>query len=126
VFRKLAAISIVLWQFARWLNYFIPWANERHYMGSWTWINVAVMILAAVLSSIIILLISTENILRIMRNTFVILAFTFAGWICGDPMTLGSYDHDGGLESSYGWLVGGACGAVVGYGITVTLSSEER
>ncbi len=41
-------------------------------------------------------------------------------------MTQGSYDHDGGLESSYGWLVGGACGAVVGYGITVTLSSEER
>jgi hypothetical protein len=116
---KLAAIAIVMGLYAVWLAEIVPRARFRVYTGGTLWYSVALMTFSVLLLNTAIMLVTRDNLPRVLRNTRIIVVCTLVGWYFGGSMTFGGYDHLGGLESLFGYWTGGTLGAIVGYGITL-------
>ncbi len=92
----------------------VTWGATRHYAALYVLVCSILTIATAASAGAATLLLTRQNLQRVMTSTVVILICTAFGWYLGDPMTQGSYDHGGG-ESLIGWLTGGIIGALVGW-----------
>jgi hypothetical protein len=117
---KTAAIVGFAWATYRWLSFFVPWAAPKSYIGPYRAAFYAGCILIALASaSAAVILLNGKNIWRVGTNVLIIFAGFALGWIFGDPLSRGSYDHLGGVETAQGWLIFATLGTLAGYALTL-------
>lgn len=82
--------------------------------------------LSDIIFSTAILLIKTPDVGRVLRNLFIIFVCMIAGWMYGNPLSRGSYDHEGGMETIRGCTIGGIMGTLAGYFLVQWLNPRTK
>jgi hypothetical protein len=95
------------------------WGANAHYAIPYAWAYSILAIVTAVTAASATLLLTPHNLRRVATSTVAMLIGAAFGWVLGDPLSQGSYDHLGGEESATGWLTGGIIGATIGWALTV-------
>lgn len=82
--------------------------------------------LSDIIFSTAIWLIDVKNFRRAVVNILFIFIGMIVGWQMGDPMSRGSYDHEGGMETARGNATGGIMGTLVAYGLLRKLRPKTK
>lgn len=109
----------------RYLYFVVSWGAYASYAIPYAWACSILVIATAATAGAATLLLTPNNLRRVTASTVVMLVCTAVGWVLGDPLAQGSYDHLGGEESAIGWLTGGTIGAIVGWALTVVWQSSH-
>jgi hypothetical protein len=123
---KVAGIVGLIWTAFCWLSFFVPWAARRSYVAPYIAFDVSIFVFGIVSACIAFILLTPKNFWRVLTNVLIIFAGFALGWIAGDPMTWGNYDHEGGLETTQGQLLFGPLGTLLGYGLTLLRESSRK
>jgi hypothetical protein len=97
----------------------VSWGASARYAIPYAWAYSILAIATALTAGAATLLLTPQNLRRVTASTVVMLLGAAVGWVLGDPLSQGSYDHLGGEETAIGWLTGGTIGAIVGWALTV-------
>ena len=112
-----APLLVAIAAFACWYIYLTAkWGARCHYAAPYVLAYSILAIATAVTASTAMLLLTRQNLQRVITSTIVMLLCTAFGSYLGDPTTQGSYDHGFG-ETEIGWLTGGVIGALVGWAV---------
>ena len=84
-----------------------------------TWLYAALNFLGTLGFCLAIACLSENNSRRVLGNVFLIIICSIVAAQLCDPLTRGSYDHRGGIDTLQGWLKGGIAGAAFGYAIVL-------
>ena len=112
---KVALLGVIVALAGSYLYLLVTWGATRHYARPYVLVCSILAVATAASTSAATLLLTPQNVRRVITSTIVMLLFTAFGWHLGDPITQGFYDHLGGGESLVGWLTGGVIGAILGW-----------
>ena len=107
----LGAIAVLAGSY---LYVLVNWGARCHYAPPYVLVCSILAIVTTATASTATLLLTRQNLQRVITSLAVMLLCTAIGGHLGDPTTQGSYDHGFG-ESEIGWLTGGVIGALVGW-----------